>query len=70
MTSRIARIESDVAHIQSDMREIRQDVREVRQDLKDIRVDARTDFRVLFASLIGVAIGLAALVARSFGWIQ
>ncbi|HUL83765.1 MAG TPA: hypothetical protein VL131_16575 [Gammaproteobacteria bacterium] len=42
----------------------------MRQDLKDIRVDARTDFRVLFGSIIAVAIGLSALLAKGFGWIH
>jgi hypothetical protein len=53
-----------------DVREIRQDLREMRQDLKDVRAEARTDFRVLFGSLIGVAISLAALMAKGFGWIH
>jgi hypothetical protein len=63
MMSRIAKLESDVAHIQADIREIKQDLREMRQD-------ARTDFRVLFGSLIGVAVGLAAVMAKGFGWIH
>ena len=68
MMSRIAKLESDVAHIQSDIRDIKQDLRDIRQDIKDIRAEARTDFRVLFGSLIGVALGLAALMAKGFGW--
>jgi hypothetical protein len=70
MMSRIAKLESDVAHIQSDVREIKLDVREIRQDIKDIRAEARSDFRLLFGSIIGVAVGLAALMAKSFGWIH
>jgi len=48
MDARIAKLESDVDHIQSDTREIKQDIREM-------KVDARTDFRILFGSIIGVA---------------
>ncbi len=70
MMSRIAKLESNVAHIQSDVREIKQDLREIRQDVKDIRIDARSDFRLMFGSLIGVALGLAALMAKGFGWIH
>ena len=70
MISRMAKLESDVAHIQSDVREIRQDMCEIRQDVKEIRAEARTDFRVLFGSLIAVAIGLSALMAKGFGWIH
>jgi len=63
MDARIAKLESDVDHIQSDTREIKQDIREM-------KVDARTDFRILFGSIIGVAIGLAGLMAKGFGWIH
>jgi hypothetical protein len=70
MMSRVAKLQSDVAHIQSDIREIKLDLREIRQDVKDIRAEARTDFRVLFGSLISVAVGLAAVMAKGFGWIH
>jgi hypothetical protein len=70
MISRIAKLESDVAHIQSDVREIKLDLRGMRQDIKDIRSEARTDFRVLFGSLSGVAVGLAAVMTKGFGWIH
>ena len=63
MDARIAKLESDVDHIQSDTREIKQDIREM-------KVDARSDFRILFGSIIGVAIGLAGLMAKGFGWIH
>ena len=63
MDARIAELESNVDHIQSDTREIKQDIREM-------KVDARTDFRILFGSIIGVAIGLAGLMAKGFGWIH
>ena len=72
----MAKLESDVAHVQSDVREIKLDLREIRQDvkdikdIKDIRSEARTDFRVLCGSLIGVAVGLAAVMAKGFGWIH
>ena len=68
--SRIAKLESDVSHIQSDIREIKLDLREMRQDVKDIRAEARTDFRLLFGSLIGVAVGLTTIMAKGFGWIH
>jgi hypothetical protein len=42
----------------------------MRQDIKDIGSEARTDFRVLFGSLIGVAVGLAAVMAKGFGWLH
>ena len=62
MEARIARLEAGMDHIQSDMRD-------VKSDLRVIRDDARTDFRLLFGALIAVAIGLAGLMARGFGWL-
>jgi hypothetical protein len=62
LEARIGRLEADVGHIQ-------RDVREIKDDLKEIRGDARVDFRLLFGALIAVAIGLAGLMARGFGWL-
>lgn len=60
--ARIARLESDVAHIQRDISEMKVDIREVKRD-------QRSDFRLLFGALIAVAIGLAGLMAKGFGWL-
>ena len=56
------RLEAHIEHIQSDIDEIKTDVREIKRD-------ARTDFRLLFAALIFVALGLAGLMAKGFHWI-
>jgi hypothetical protein len=63
LEARIAKLESDVGHIQSDVKEIKMDIRELRKDGKN-------DFRILFSAIIFVALGLAALMAKSFGWIK
>jgi hypothetical protein len=55
-------LEAHVAHIRDDLSAIKTDIR-------DIRDAARTDFRLLFGALIGVALGLAGLMARGFGWL-
>lgn len=62
MEARIARLESHVEHIQSDLTELKADVRELR------RAD-ETNFRILFGALITVALGLAALMSKGFGWL-
>jgi len=54
----------------ADVEPIQSDIREIKQDIREIKVDARTDFRILFGSLITVAIGLAGLMAKGFGWIH
>lgn len=62
MEARIAKVEATLEHVQRDLGELRSDVRELRRD-------ARTDFRILFGALIAVALGLAGLMAKGFGWL-
>jgi hypothetical protein len=62
-------VEARIARLEAHVGEIRRDVREIKDDLKEIRSDARVDFRRLFGALIAVAIGLAGLMARGFGWL-
>ncbi|EKN3681986.1 hypothetical protein OU500_000369 [Yersinia enterocolitica] len=68
--SRIARLESDVSYIKRDIGDIKTDIRQIRDtDLKDIRQDMKTDFRIIFAAIITVAIGLAGIMGKGFGWL-
>jgi len=62
MEARIAKLEAAVEFIQRDLADLKTEVR-------GLRTDARTDFRLLFGSLIAVALGLAALMAKGFQWI-
>lgn len=62
MEARVAKLESTTEYIQRDIAELKVDVRELRQDLK-------TDFRILFGAIIAVALGLAGLMAKGFGWL-
>lgn len=62
MEARIAKVESDVQHIMAD-------IGEMKLDLRELRANQRTDFRLLFGAVITVALGLAALMAKGFGWI-
>lgn len=62
MEARVAILESDVAHIKGDIGEVKADIRELRRDL-------RGDFRTLFGALIFVALGLAGIMAKGFGWL-
>lgn len=62
MEARIAKLEAAVQHIERDLGEIKSDVREIRRD-------ARADFRLQFGATIAVALGLAALMAKGFGWL-
>ena len=62
MESRIAKLESDVDYIKTTLSDIKEDTREIKRD-------ARNDFRILFGAIIAVALGLAGLVSKGFGWI-
>lgn len=62
MEARVAKMESAVEYIQRDLGEIKLDIREIKRD-------ARFDFRLLFGAIITVALGLAGLMAKGFGWL-
>lgn len=68
MDGRVARIESDISYIKRDIQDLKGDIKDVRGDIRDIRTDMRTDFRITFGALIAVALGLAGIMARGFGW--
>ncbi|HEE0833639.1 TPA: hypothetical protein R6379_002916 [Klebsiella pneumoniae] len=62
-------MESDISYIKRDINDVKDDIKDVRNDIKDIRKDMKGDFRLTFGALIAVALGLAGLMARGFGWI-
>ena len=62
MEARIATLESHVEYI-------RRDIGELKTDVKEIRKEAKDDFRILFSALVAVALGLAGLLAKGFGWL-
>ncbi|AND15101.1 TPA: hypothetical protein OL861_001376 [Proteus mirabilis] len=62
MELRVAKLESDVEYI-------KRDISEIKDDIKDIKKDAKSDFRMLFGAIIAVALGLAGLMAKGFGWL-
>ncbi|HCR58915.1 MAG TPA: hypothetical protein DIW62_14810 [Raoultella sp.] len=65
----MGRMESDISYIKRDINDVKDDIKDVRNDIKDIRKDMKGDFRLTFGALIAVALGLAGLMARGFGWI-
>jgi hypothetical protein len=66
MDDRIARVETNVEHLQRDVDALKTDVRAIRADINTIRT---TDFRLIFAAIITVALGLAGLMAKGFQWV-
>lgn len=66
MEARVAKLEAAVTHLQRDVTDLRADVKELRRDITGIRT---TDFRLIFGAIIAVALGLAGLMAKGFGWL-
>lgn len=62
-------LEPRIAKLESHFEYIRRDLDSVATDVKDIRKDMREDFRILFGALVMVALGLAGLMAKGFGWL-
>ena len=62
MEARIAKVESAVEFIQRDILDIKQELRSMRKDMS-------TDFRILFGAIMTLAVGLAGLMAKGFGWL-
>jgi len=73
MEARVAKLEADMGHALTTLGEIKVDVRGLRSDTHDeakgLREQARGDFRLLFGAIIAVALGLAGMMARGFGWL-
>jgi hypothetical protein len=61
-------MEARIGQLESDVDCIKRDVTELRGDVRTLREHQERDFRLLFGALIVVALGLAALMAKGFGW--
>lgn len=62
MEARVAKLEAAVEHIQ-------RDTTDIKTDLRGMRDLMWSNFKLTFAALIAVAIGLAGLMAKGFHWI-
>ena len=62
MEPRVVKLETHVEYIRRDLDGIRMDVRKHRNE-------TRSEFRILFSALITASLGLAAIVAKGFGWV-
>ena len=48
---------------------VQRNIAEIKTELQIMRGNARSDFRLTFAALIAVALGLAGLLAKGFHWL-
>lgn len=70
LDARLAKVEAHVEHIQTDIAEIKTDLKDLRKtDIAGLRKTDDSNFRILFAAIIFVALGLAGLMAKGFDWI-
>jgi predicted RNase H-like nuclease (RuvC/YqgF family) len=74
MERQLGKLESDVEHIKTDIAGLKSDSREfrseVRSDMGKLRDLHERDFRILFGAIIVVAIGIASIMAKAFGWLK
>lgn len=62
MEARVAKLEATTEFIQREITDLKSEVR-------GMRSDARNDFRLMFGAIIAVALGLAGIMAKGFGWL-
>ena len=67
--TRLVRVEAGVEQLRETVRDVKADIREMRGEMGELRKQARDDFRILFASLVAVALGLSGLMAKGFHWL-
>jgi hypothetical protein len=59
---RVARLEVRMEHVESNIADLKTEVRSLRE-----RMD--NDFRITWAGLIALAVGMTGLMAKGFGWL-
>lgn len=80
MEARVAKLEVAAEYIQRDVAEIKSDIRDMKNawiafkddvngEFKTVRSEMKSDFRILFGAIITVALALAGLLAKGFGWV-
>lgn len=62
MEARLAKLEASMEYVQRDVSDIKIDIRRI-HDAVD------SNFKLTFGGLIFVALGLAGIMARGFGWL-
>jgi DNA anti-recombination protein RmuC len=63
-------IQNESKTIRTDMQNESKAIRtDMQSELKAVRTDMREDFRIMFASLVAVVLGMTGLLAKGFGWL-
>jgi hypothetical protein len=61
LEARVTRLEAGI--------EFQRNIAEIKTELQIMRANARSDFRLIFAALIAIALGFAWLLAKGFHWL-
>jgi hypothetical protein len=69
MEARVARLEASVEHIERDIAEMKVDARSMRQSIDQLRDRVEADFRITWAGVMALGLGLGGLMAKGFGWL-
>jgi hypothetical protein len=69
MEPRVARLQASVEHIERDIAEMKVDGRSMRQAIDHLRERVDGDFRITWAGIMALGLGLAGLMAKGFGWL-
>jgi hypothetical protein len=62
MDSRVARLEVRVEHVEGDLAELKTALRRLQDRME-------SDFRITWAGMIALGLGLSGLMAKGFGWL-
>jgi hypothetical protein len=69
LDSRVARLEIRMEHVERDIAEIKTDMRSMRQTMDRLHDRMDNAFRITWAGIIALGVGLSGLMAKGFGWL-
>jgi hypothetical protein len=69
MQVRVALLEQIAKSTSDTLADIKSELRDIRGDMRAVRDKHDVDFRLTFGALIVVALGLAGMMAKGFGWL-
>lgn len=62
-------VRGEFKSVRDEFKSVHAEFKNVRDELKEQRELHHKDFRIIFGALITVALGLAGLMAKGFGWL-
>jgi hypothetical protein len=66
---RVARLEVRMEHVERDIAEIKADMRSMRHTIDRLHDRMDSDFRITWAGIMALGLGLSGLMAKGFGWL-